>query len=135
MIDLLKAELNPAQNETLGELEKFGWELRFVRHDPEQRPVPVIFEAGKSKFAVLDQDGSLGRYLVDKGSITVDGVSLTVVEAGADSFTVSLIPETLARTTLGQRAPGERVNLEVDILAKHVEKLLAHRESRQSRAH
>jgi riboflavin synthase len=67
----------------------------------------------------------LGRYLVDKGSVTVDGVSLTVVEARADGFTVSLIPETLARTTLGSRQPGDRVNLEVDILAKHVEKLLA----------
>lgn len=66
----------------------------------------------------------LTRYLVDKGSITVDGVSLTVVEAGPTSFTVSLIPETLARTTLGSRQPGDRVNLEVDILAKHVEKLL-----------
>jgi len=67
----------------------------------------------------------LARYLVDKGSITVDGVSLTVVEAGSTSFTISLIPETLARTTLGRRRPGDRVNLEVDILAKHVEKLLA----------
>ncbi len=66
----------------------------------------------------------LARYLVDKGSITVDGVSLTVVDAGADRFSVSLIPETLARTTLGRRTEGERVNLEVDILAKHVEKLL-----------
>ena len=66
----------------------------------------------------------LGRYLVDKGSITVDGVSLTVVEAREDGFTVSLIPETLARTTLGSRQPGDRVNLEVDVLAKHVEKLL-----------
>ncbi len=69
----------------------------------------------------------LGRYLVDKGSITVDGVSLTVVEAGEDGFTVSLIPETLARTTLGSRQPGDRVNLEVDVLAKHVEKLLQSR--------
>jgi len=67
----------------------------------------------------------LGKYLVDKGSITVDGVSLTVVEAGDESFTVSLIPETLARTTLGTRQPGDRVNLEADVLAKHVEKLLA----------
>jgi riboflavin synthase len=66
----------------------------------------------------------LGKYLVDKGSITVDGVSLTVVEARDDSFTVSLIPETLARTTLGARKPGDRVNLEADVLAKHVEKLL-----------
>jgi len=69
----------------------------------------------------------LGRYLVDKGSITVDGVSLTVVEAREDAFTVSLIPETLARTTLGRRQPGDRVNLEVDVLAKHVEKLLMSR--------
>ena len=67
----------------------------------------------------------LSRYLVDKGSIPVDGVSLTVVEAGDDRFTVSLIPETLARTTLGFRQAGDRVNLEADVLAKHVEKLLA----------
>ena len=66
----------------------------------------------------------LGRYLVDKGSITVDGISLTVVETRGDTFTVSLIPETLARTTLGFRAPGDPVNLEADVLAKHVEKLL-----------
>ena len=73
----------------------------------------------------VSMPSELARYLVDKGSVTVDGVSLTVVEARADGFTVSLIPETLARTTLGGRRPGDRVNLEVDILAKHVEKLLA----------
>jgi riboflavin synthase len=67
----------------------------------------------------------LSRYLVDKGSITVDGVSLTVVSAGADSFTVSLIPETLARTTLGHKQPGDPVNLEVDVIAKYVERLLS----------
>ncbi|GAA2144855.1 riboflavin synthase [Nocardioides koreensis] len=67
----------------------------------------------------------LSRYLVDKGSITVDGVSLTVVAAGEDRFTVSLIPETLARTTLGFRRTGDRVNLETDVIAKHVERLLA----------
>ncbi|MCY7401199.1 MAG: riboflavin synthase [Nocardioides sp.] len=66
----------------------------------------------------------IARYLVDKGSITVDGVSLTVVEAREASFTVSLIPETLARTTLGSRLVGDRVNLEADVIAKHVEKLL-----------
>jgi riboflavin synthase len=69
----------------------------------------------------------LERYLVPKGSITVDGISLTVVEVLGESFTVSLIPETLARTTLGSRQPGDRVNLEVDVLAKHVEKLLQSR--------
>jgi len=66
----------------------------------------------------------MGRYLVDKGSITVDGTSLTVVEAKDDTFTVSLIPETLARTTLGSRRVGDLVNLEADVIAKHVEKLL-----------
>jgi riboflavin synthase len=74
----------------------------------------------------IEMPPELARYLVDKGSVTVDGVSLTVVEAGDDSFTVSLIPETLARTTLGSRQPGDRVNLETDVIAKHVEKLLAH---------
>ncbi|MGB0100964.1 MAG: riboflavin synthase [Nocardioides sp.] len=71
-----------------------------------------------------DDRGTLARYLVDKGSITVDGVSLTVVAAESDRFTVSLIPETLARTTLGTRQPGDRVNLEVDVIAKYVERLL-----------
>ena len=66
----------------------------------------------------------LSRYVVDKGSITVDGVSLTVVEAGTDRFTVSLIPTTLGLTTLGLRGVGEPVNLEVDVIAKYVERLL-----------
>ena len=69
----------------------------------------------------------LGRYVVPKGSITVDGVSLTVVEVNDASFTVSLIPTTLAGTTLGTSAPGATVNLEVDIVAKYVEKLLGDR--------
>ncbi|MEU6894393.1 riboflavin synthase [Streptomyces sp. NPDC046557] len=67
----------------------------------------------------------LSRYVVEKGSVTVDGVSLTVVEAAADWFTVSLIPTTLALTTLGLKQPGDPVNLEVDVLAKYVERLLA----------
>ena len=70
----------------------------------------------------------LAPYLVDKGSITVDGVSLTVVEAGEDSFTVSLIPETLRRTTLGFRKPGDTVNLEVDVIGKYVARQLELRE-------
>jgi riboflavin synthase len=65
----------------------------------------------------------LDRYLVPKGSITVDGISLTVVEAVDGWFSVSLIPETLARTTLGFKQPGDAVNLEVDVIAKYVEKL------------
>ncbi|HLV74240.1 MAG TPA: riboflavin synthase [Vulgatibacteraceae bacterium] len=69
----------------------------------------------------------LGRYLVDKGSITVDGISLTVVEAGADRFSVALIPTTLAMTTLGHKKPGDPVNLEVDVVAKYVERMLGDR--------
>ncbi|MEV0785839.1 riboflavin synthase [Streptomyces sp. NPDC050423] len=69
----------------------------------------------------------LTRYVVEKGSITVDGVSLTVVDAGPDYFTVSLIPTTLSLTTLGHKEPGDPVNLEVDVIAKYVERLLGHR--------
>jgi riboflavin synthase len=64
------------------------------------------------------------RYVVEKGSIAVDGVSLTVSAVGDDWFEVSLIPETLERTTLGEAAPGRPVNLEVDVVAKYVEKLV-----------
>ena len=71
----------------------------------------------------------LGRYVVEKGSITVDGVSLTVVEAARDSFTVSLIPTTLELTTLGHKTVGDPVNLEVDVVAKYVERMLQWRQS------
>jgi riboflavin synthase len=73
----------------------------------------------------------LARYLVEKGSVAVDGISLTVSALGEAHgehwFEVSLIPETLRRTTLGRREPGEVVNLEVDMIAKYVERLLAGR--------
>jgi riboflavin synthase len=67
----------------------------------------------------------LSRYLVEKGSITVDGVSLTVVDVADAEFSVSLIPETLRATTLGVKQPGDLVNLEVDVVAKYVERLAA----------
>jgi riboflavin synthase len=69
--------------------------------------------------------GALSSYVVEKGSITLDGVSLTVAVIAGDTVTVSLIPETLRRTTLGSRAVGDHLNVEVDILAKYVEKLLS----------
>lgn len=68
----------------------------------------------------LRAPGEVLRYIVEKGSIAVDGVSLTVVEVDADGFSVSLIPETLERTTLGSLQPGDVVNLEADMLAKYV---------------
>jgi riboflavin synthase len=66
----------------------------------------------------------LARYVVEKGSIAVDGCSLTVVKALAHSFTVAVVPHTAACTTLGRKGPGDHVNLEVDMIAKYVERLL-----------
>jgi riboflavin synthase len=73
----------------------------------------------------IDADPELLRYVVEKGSITVDGVSLTVAGVGDDAFEIAVIPHTLAVTTLGAKQPGDLVNLEVDVLAKYVERLLA----------
>ena len=67
----------------------------------------------------------LARYVVEKGSIAVDGVSLTVADVTDDTFVVALIPTTLSHTTLGVRKPGDTVNIEVDLIAKYVEKLVA----------
>jgi riboflavin synthase len=72
----------------------------------------------------IDAPAELGRYLVEKGSITVDGVSLTVAAVDERGFAVALVPHTLEATTLDELAPGDAVNLEVDILAKYVERLL-----------
>jgi riboflavin synthase len=72
---------------------------------------------------------ALSRYVVEKGSITVDGVSLTVSALDDASFSVSLIPTTLALTTLGHKGVGDTVNLEVDVLAKYVERLITSKES------
>ncbi len=79
------------------------------------------------RVTVAPDDPALLRYVVEKGSITVDGVSLTVAALGDADFEVSLIPETLDRTNLGGAAPGTVVNLEVDVLAKYVERLVSHR--------
>ena len=70
------------------------------------------------------------RYCVEKGSIAVDGVSLTIAALTDDSFEVALVPHTLRATTLGERKPGDELNLEVDVLAKYVERLLAARRER-----
>ncbi len=77
----------------------------------------------------------LARYVVEKGSITVDGVSLTVAGVSEDAFTVALIPTTLTHTTLGIRQPGDTVNLEVDVVAKYVERLTAGYSSNKPRLH
>ena len=79
---------------------------------------------GDGKRVWIDAEPELLRYLVEKGSITVEGVSLTVAELNAEGFAVALVQHTLAATTLGGLAPGDKVNLETDVLAKYVERLL-----------
>jgi riboflavin synthase len=77
-------------------------------------------DAGLTTFELPDD---LSRYVVEKGSIAIDGVSLTVASVSGKQFSIALIPTTLSLTTLGRRQPGDVVNLEVDVLAKYVEKL------------
>ena len=84
---------------------------------------------GRWEVVRVELPADLARYVVEKGSITVDGVSLTVSAIGAGWFEVSLIPTTLDLTTLGHKQPGDVVNLEVDVLAKYVERLLAARDT------
>ena len=86
--------------------------------------VVSVAEDGFARRLTIEAPRELLAYVVEKGSIAVDGVSLTVAELSDRCFTVSLIPETLSRTNLGAAEPGTRVNLEADVLAKYVEKLL-----------
>jgi riboflavin synthase len=87
--------------------------------------VEAIREDGFARVIRVAAPTDLLRYVVEKGSIAVDGVSLTISSVDGAAFEVSLIPETLERTTLGKAEPGRKVNLEVDVLAKYVEKLMS----------
>jgi len=91
---------------------------------------------GVGEVAALEEDGfarrlrvvldpGLMRYAIDKGSIALDGVSLTIADLGDSWLSVSLIPETLERTSLGEARPGRKINVECDVIAKHVERLMA----------
>jgi riboflavin synthase len=86
--------------------------------------IDSVTDEGSVRLVRISAPAEVLRYVVEKGSIAVDGVSLTVAEVDGEGFGVSLIPETLERTTLGEVAPGRSVNLEVDVLAKYVEKLV-----------
>ncbi len=86
--------------------------------------VAVVEPDGLARRVRLRLPGELGRYVVEHGSIALDGVSLTVARLGGDGVEVSLIPETLERTTLGRLASGGRVNVEVDQIARYVERLM-----------
>ena len=87
--------------------------------------IEAVGEDGFARVVRIGAPPAVLRYVVEKGSIAVDGVSLTVSSVDRDGFEVSLIPETLERTNLGSVAPGRVVNLEVDVVAKYVEKLHA----------
>jgi riboflavin synthase len=89
--------------------------------------IAEVADDGFARRIRVEAPPELMRYVIEKGSIAVDGVSLTVADLDSRSFTVSLIPETLQRTNLGRAAVGDRVNLEVDVLAKYVEKLIGAR--------
>jgi riboflavin synthase len=86
--------------------------------------VEAVADEGFARVVRIAAEPALLRYVVEKGSIAVDGVSLTVASVDDGSFAVSLIPETLDNTTLGTLSPGRAVNVEVDVLAKYVEKLM-----------
>jgi riboflavin synthase len=86
--------------------------------------IAAVREDGFSRIVEVTAPPETLRYVVEKGSIAVDGISLTVATVTDDRFSVALIPETLERTNLGAAAPGQPVNLEVDVLAKYVEKLV-----------
>jgi riboflavin synthase len=89
--------------------------------------IAEVRDDGFARRVRFDIDPRLLRYVVEKGSIALDGVSLTVIEIGDSWFTVSLIPESLERTNLGAAGPGTNVNVEVDVLAKYVERLISSR--------
>jgi riboflavin synthase len=86
--------------------------------------VRSLAEEGTGRRVWIDAPPAVRRYCVEKGSIAVDGVSLTIAALDDDGFTVALVPHTLAATTLGDRRPGDDVNLEADVLAKYVERLV-----------
>jgi riboflavin synthase len=89
--------------------------------------VEAVERDGQSATLRISLSDGLGRYMVEKGSVAVDGVSLTVAGINEAGFTVALIPHTLSATSLGERHPGDGVNVEVDVLAKYVERLLGRR--------
>jgi riboflavin synthase len=91
--------------------------------------VAAVAEDGFARRVRIEAPEEVLRYVVEKGSVAVDGVSLTVVAVDEESLEVSLIPETLERTSLGRARPGARVNLEVDVIAKYVEKAVTRMEA------
>ena len=127
--------------ETLGRVKRFGAEVNvepavrageplgghYVQgHVDGVGHVQSVEADGDGLRVFVTAPGDVLRYCVEKGSIAVDGVSLTIAELSGDAFAVALVPHTLAATTLAELRPGRAVNLEVDVLAKYVERLVQH---------
>jgi riboflavin synthase len=106
--------------------DELGGHLVYGHVDGIGRIVSLTPEGGSVRF-VFEAPADLARFIASKGSIAVDGISLTVNEVEGNRFGVNIISHTQAVTTLGTAAPGQRVNLEVDMLARYVQRLLEHR--------
>jgi riboflavin synthase len=103
--------------------DELGGHLVYGHVDGVGKVASMTPEGGSMRF-VFDAPGDLGRFIAAKGSVAIDGISLTVNEVSGDRFGVNIIPHTQAVTTLGQAKAGQRVNLEVDMLARYVQRLL-----------
>src|SRR5215217_6589953 len=134
--DVMRETLRRSSLAEVAEGAHVNLELPLRAHDRLGGHVVQGHVDGLGSVAAVEPDGfarrirvtaapDLLRYVVEKGSIAIDGVSLTVAAVDDESLSVSLIPETLERTSLGAASPGRTVNLEVDVLAKYVEKLVA----------
>ena len=105
--------------------DELGGHLVYGHVDGVGRIVSMTPEGGSVRF-VFEAPPELARFIASKGSVAIDGISLTVNEVEGNRFGVNIIPHTQAVTTLGQATPGQRVNLEVDMLARYVQRLLEH---------
>ncbi|OUS77420.1 riboflavin synthase [Paenibacillus sp. MY03] len=113
---------------------RFGGHIVQGHIDGTGKVTSRTVDANAVVFRIEAKSGDLMRYIIPKGSITIDGISLTVVEADGDGFSVSIIPHTLAETALAHRQPGDNVNLETDIIGKYVDHLLHNRNAEKSAA-
>ena len=121
-------ELEPGQHVNVEPALRAGDELggHYVQgHVDGVGRIQSVEAEGEGLRVFVEAPDDILRFCVEKGSVTLDGVSLTVAELAADAFAVALVPHTLAATTLSDLAPGQRVNLEADVLAKYVERLIS----------
>jgi riboflavin synthase len=112
----------------MGAKKRFGGHIVQGHVDTTGRITSCVSEENAVVFTVEPEDTHVLRYILPRGSITIDGISLTVIRASNHDFAVSIIPHTLAETILADKAAGDKVNLETDIIGKYVERLLTFRD-------